>query len=145
MVLVADLPQWAGKRSAGMRRPAPLQDLFVSALRDGAGHVGDVLRLARMETDANLRAWFKLAGLLGAIPILAVATFFLGLDAMVKIIAALTGAPFVSALIVASPFMAIAGLLTRLGLRRMALSNLEPWRSWQRTGGRPAAGRRPGA
>ncbi len=51
------------------------------------------MRLARMETDANLRAWIRLAAILGTIPVLAVVTFFLGLDALVKMIAALTGLP----------------------------------------------------
>ncbi len=118
-----------------MRRDAPLQHLLSAALRDGAGHVSQVLQLARMETDANLRAWLRLAGIVGTIPILAIATFFLGLDALVKIIAALSGAPLASAAVVASPFIAITLVLARLGLRRMALANLEPWRSWQRNGG----------
>lgn len=117
-----------------MRRPAPLQQLLAAALRDGAGHVGQVLQLARIETDANLRAWLRLAGIVGTIPILAIATFFLGLDALVKIIAALSGAPLVSAAIVAAPFVAITLVLVRLGMRRLALANLEPWRSWNRSG-----------
>lgn len=120
-----------------MRRPAPLQHLLAAALRDGAGHVGQVLQLARIETDANLRAWLRLVGIVGTIPILAIATFFLGLDALVKIIAALSGAPLTSAAIVAAPFVAITLVLVRLGTRRLALANLEPWRSWRRSGRSP--------
>ncbi len=117
-----------------MRETVPLHTLLIAALRDGSGHVGRMLTLARMETDANLRAWIRLAAILGAIPVLAIVTFFLGLDAVVKMIAALTGAPLVSAFVVALPFIAVAVTLAVLGLRRLALSNLEPWRSWARTG-----------
>lgn len=126
-----------GRPRAKMRQTVPLQHLLASALRDSADHVGQMLRLARIETDATLRTWLRLAGILGTIPILAIATFFLGLDALVKIIAALSGAPLISALIVAAPFILVALVLLRLGVRRMALSNLEPWRSWRQTG-RPA-------
>lgn len=121
-----------------MRDNAPLQALLVAALRDSADHVSRMMTLARLETDANLRAWLRLAAILGTIPILAIATFFLGLDALVKIIAALTGAPLVAALIVALPFIAVTLVFVVLGARRLALSNLEPWRTWQRTG-RPSA------
>lgn len=117
-----------------MRQTVPLQHLLGSALRDSADHIGQMLRLARIETDSTIRTWLRLAGILGAIPILAIAIFFLGLDALVKIIAALTGAPLISALIVAAPFIALALGLAYLGVRRMALSNLEPWRTWRRTG-----------
>ncbi|MCJ2012505.1 phage holin family protein [Methylobacterium sp. J-076] len=117
-----------------MRRSVPIQDLLAAAMRDGAGHIGQVLTLARIETDANLRAWLRLAGILGTIPILLVATFFLGLDAIVKMIAAVSGAPLLSALVVAAPFLIVALVLARLGAKRMALSNLEPWRTWRATG-----------
>ena len=126
-----------------MRDSTPLPHLFAAALRDGAGHLGQMLELARIETDANLRTWLRLAGILGTIPILAVATFFLGLDVLAKLLAELSGYPLASALVVASPFIVIALVLARLGLRRMALSNLEPWRSW-REKGRPAIARRTG-
>jgi len=36
-----------------------------------------------------------------------------------------------AALIVAAPFLIVALGLGWLGLRRMALSNLEPWRTWR--------------
>ncbi len=121
-----------------MRQTVPLQHLLASALRDSADHVCQLLRLARIETDATLRTWLRLAGIVGTIPILAIAIFFLGLDALVKIIAALSGAPLISALIVASPFIGVALVLVRLGARRMALSNLEPWRTWRQTG-RPSS------
>ena len=124
-----------------MRQTVPLQHLLASALRDSADHVGQLLTLARIESDAAVRTWLRLAGILGTIPILAVATFFLGLDALVKIIAALSGAPLVAALIVAAPFIGIALVLVRLGARRMALSNLEPWRSWRRAGRPPGSAR----
>jgi uncharacterized membrane-anchored protein len=126
-----------------VRETAPLQELLIAALRDSAGHMSRVLLLARVETDANLRAWIRLAAILGAIPILAVVTFFLGLDALVKMIAALTGAPLAAAFIVASPFIAVTLALAWLGVRRMALSNLEPWRTWQRTGRPAGRGTRP--
>ena len=125
-----------------MRDNAPLQALLIAVLRESAGHMSRVLLLARTETDANLRAWIRLAAILGTIPILAVVTFFLGLDALVKIIAALTGAPLVAAFLVAAPFIAVTLALAWIGARRMALSNLEPWRTWQRTG-RPAGGAGP--
>lgn len=124
-----------------MRDSTSLPHLLSAALRDGAGHVGQMLALARVETDANLRAWLRLAGILGTIPILAIATFFLGLDFLAKLLAALSGYPFASALAVASPFIVVALVLARLGLRRMALSSLEPWRSW-REHGRPDGTRR---
>ncbi len=117
-----------------MRETAPLHTLLIAALRDGSGHISQMLTLARLETDANLRAWIRLAAILGTIPVLAIVTFFLGLDALVKMIAALTGAPLISALVVALPFIAVALVLAVLGIRRLALSNLEPWRSWARTG-----------
>ncbi len=117
-----------------MHDTPPIHALLIAALRDSAGHMSRVMRLARMETDANLRAWIRLAAILGTIPVLAVVTFFLGLDALVKMIAALTGAPLVSAIIVAAPFIAVTLALAWIGTRRMALSNLEPWRTWQRAG-----------
>ena len=132
----------SGWPRAPMRQTVPLQHLLAAALRDSADHVGQLLRLARIETDATLRTWLRLAGIVGTIPILAIAIFFLGLDALVKIIAALSGAPLISALIVASPFIGVALVLVRLGARRMALSNLEPWRTWRQTG-RPSSSARP--
>ena len=124
-----------------MRETVPLLPLLAAALRDGADHTAQMLRLARIETDTTLRTWLRLAGILGTIPILAVATFFLGLDALVKIIAALSGAPLVSAFLVAAPFIAVAGILAWFGAKRMALSSLEPYRSWQKAGRSPGAPR----
>jgi hypothetical protein len=127
-----------------VRESTPLPHLVSAALRDGAGHVGQMLALARIETDANVRAWLRLAGIVGTIPILAIATFFLGLDFLAKLLAALSGYPLASALVVALPFIVVALVLARLGLKRMALSNLEPWRTW-RESGRPERPRRPRA
>ncbi|MDP4022936.1 phage holin family protein [Methylobacterium sp. NEAU 140] len=116
-------------------REAPIPDLLGAALRDGATHVEGLLTLARVETDANFRAIVRLVAILGAIPLIFVIVFFLGLDAVVKLLAVPFGSEAPAAALVALPFLAAALVLGRLGARRMALSNLEPWRTWRARGG----------
>ncbi|MHB2207944.1 phage holin family protein [Methylobacterium sp. CM6257] len=105
--------------------------LLVASLRDGAAHIEALLTLARIELDGNLRAIVSLIAIVGTIPVLLIVTFFLGLDAVVKLLAVPFGSEAPAALIVAAPFLAVALALGWLGARRMALSNLEPWRTWR--------------
>jgi hypothetical protein len=105
--------------------------LLVAALRAGAAHIEALLQLARTETDGNIRAIVSLIGIVGTIPILLIVIFFLGLDAVVKLLAVPLDSEAPAALIVAAPFLIVALLLGWLGARRMALSNLEPWRTWR--------------
>jgi uncharacterized integral membrane protein len=105
--------------------------LMVAALREGAAHIEAMLALARTEVDGNVRAIVSLVAIVGIIPILLIVIFFLGLDAVVKLLAVPFGSEAPAALIVAAPFLAVALVLGWLGARRMALSNLEPWRTWR--------------
>lgn len=105
--------------------------LLVAALREGAAHIEAMLALARTEVDGNVRAIVSLVAIVGTIPILMIVIFFLGLDAVVKLLAVPFGSEAPAALIVAAPFLAVALVLGWLGARRMALSNLEPWRTWR--------------
>lgn len=113
------------------QRPDGTLALLVAALREGAAHIEALLELARAETDGNIRAIVSLIGIVGTIPILLIVIFFLGLDAVVKLLAVPFGSEAPAALIVAAPFLAVALVLGWLGARRMALSNLEPWRTWR--------------
>jgi hypothetical protein len=90
-----------------------------------------LLTLARTEIDGNIRAIVSLVAIIGTIPVLLIVTFFLGLDAVVKLLAVPFGAEAPAALLVAAPFLAVALGLGWMGVRRMALSNLEPWRTWR--------------
>ncbi len=105
--------------------------LLVAALRDGATHIEALLTLARTEVDGNIRAIVSLIAIVGTIPVLLIVTFFLGLDATVKLLAVPFGSEAPAALIVSAPFLVAAVWLGWLGARRMALSNLEPWRTWR--------------
>ncbi|MDP4005666.1 phage holin family protein [Methylobacterium sp. NEAU K] len=105
--------------------------LLVAALRESAAHVEALLTLARSELDGNVRALVSLIAIVGTIPVLLIVTFFLGLDAVVKLLAVPFGSEAPAALIVAAPFIAVALVLGWVGARRMALSNLEPWRTWR--------------
>jgi hypothetical protein len=105
--------------------------LLIAALREGTAHVEALLALARTEVDGNFRAIVSLIAIVGTIPVLLIVTFFLGLDAVVKLLAVPFGAEAPAALIVAAPFLVIALGLGWMGARRMALSNLEPWRTWR--------------
>ncbi|MGU3452142.1 phage holin family protein [Methylobacterium sp. 391_Methyba4] len=105
--------------------------LLIAALREGTAHVEALLTLARTEIDGNIRAIVSLVALIGTIPVLLIVTFFLGLDAVVKLLAVPFGAEAPAALLVAAPFLAVALGLGWMGVRRMALSNLEPWRTWR--------------
>ncbi|MGU3466785.1 phage holin family protein [Methylobacterium sp. C33D] len=105
--------------------------LLIAALREGTAHVEALLTLARTEVDGNFRAIVSLIAIVGTIPVLLIVTFFLGLDAVVKLLAVPFGAEAPAALIVAAPFLVIALSLGWMGARRMALSNLEPWRTWR--------------
>lgn len=105
--------------------------LLIAALREGTAHVEALLTLARTEIDGNIRAIVSLVALIGTIPVLLIVTFFLGLDAVVKLLAVPFGSEAPAALLVAAPFLAVALGLGWMGVRRMALSNLEPWRTWR--------------
>jgi hypothetical protein len=105
--------------------------LLVEALRVGTAHVEALLTLARTEVDGNIRAIVSLVAIVGTIPILLIVTFFLGLDGVVKLLALPLHSEAAAALIVAAPFLIMALWLGWLGARRMALSNLEPWRTWR--------------
>lgn len=105
--------------------------LLVSALRESAAHLEALLTLARTEIDGNVRAIVSLVAIVSTIPVLLIVTFFLGLDAVVKLLAVPFGSEAPAALIVAAPFLIVALVLGWFGLRRMALSNLEPWRTWR--------------
>ncbi|CAM2918584.1 MULTISPECIES: phage holin family protein [Methylobacterium] len=105
--------------------------LLVAALRESATHLESLLSLARAEIDGNVRAIVSLVAIVGTIPVLLIVTFFLGLDGIVKLLAVPFGSEAPAALIVATPFLVAAVALGWLGLRRMALSNLEPWRTWR--------------
>ncbi|MGX9979634.1 phage holin family protein [Methylobacterium fujisawaense] len=105
--------------------------LLIAALREGTAHVEALLTLARTEIDGNIRAIVSLVAIIGTIPVLLIVTFFLGLDAVVKLLAVPFGSEAPAALLVAAPFLAVAFGLGWMGVRRMALSNLEPWRTWR--------------
>ncbi len=105
--------------------------LLVAALRAGTAHVEALLTLARIEVDGNIRTLASLIAIVGTIPVLLIVTFFLGLDGVVKLLALPLGSEAPAALIVAAPFLAMALWLGWLGARRMALANLEPWRTWR--------------
>ena len=105
--------------------------LLIAALREGTAHVEAMLTLARTEIDGNIRAIVSLVAIIGTIPVLLIVTFFLGLDAVVKLLAVPFGSEAPAALLVAAPFLAVALGLGWMGVRRMALSNLEPWRTWR--------------
>ena len=116
------------------KSPGATPILLATALRHGADHLGNLLALVRIETGGNIRALVTLAAIVGTIPVLLTLTFFLVLDAIVKLLAVPLGSEVAAALIVAFPFLAMAVILGRLGARRMALSNLEPWRTWRQAG-----------
>lgn len=116
------------------RSPDATPILLATALRHGADHLRALLALARTETGGNIRALVTLAAIVGTIPVLLTVIFFLVLDAIVKLLAVPLGSEVPAALIVAFPFLAMAAVLGRLGARRMALANLEPWRTWRRAG-----------
>ncbi|GJD77512.1 phage holin family protein [Methylobacterium gregans] len=103
--------------------------LMAAAIREAARLTARTLELARVETDGNIRALAGLAAKVLAIAVLVVSAFFVFLDAAVKMLAALIGLEAISALIVAAPFLGVAVILGLMGARRIALHNLEPWRS----------------
>lgn len=113
------------------RPPDGTLTLLIAALREGTAHVEALLTLARTEVDGNIRAIVSLVAIVGTIPVLLIVTFFLGLDGVVKLLALPLGSEAPAALIVAAPFLVMALWLGWLGARRMALSNLEPWRTWR--------------
>ena len=116
------------------KNPDATASLFAPVLREGAAHISGLLALARVETDGNIRALVGLLAIVGTIPVLLIVTFFLVLDAAVKLLSIPLGSEIAAALIVAFPFLAMALVLGWLGARRMALSNLEPWRTWRQAG-----------
>ena len=98
--------------------------LLVAALRDGATHIEALLTLARTEVDGNIRAIVSLIAIVGTIPVLLIVTFFLGLDATVKLLAVPFGSEAPAALIVVGALPGRGGL-ARLA-RRPADGALEP-------------------
>jgi len=112
-----------------MGRPTPsLRSLISEGLRHGGDLVGQELELMRRETDGNIRAILGLVARFGTVIVLVVAALVMVFVAVVKGLAALIGSEILAALIVGGPFAAVALLLTVLGLRRMARSNLLPRR-----------------
>lgn len=121
--------QTAGRATGQAREPDSTLVLMLAALREAGTLAARTVALARVEIDGNLRALIGLVAAGVTIAVLLICAFFVFLDAAVKLIAALIGSEAVAALIVASPFLAVALLLGMMGARRMALKNLEPWRS----------------
>ncbi|WP_375455326.1 phage holin family protein [uncultured Methylobacterium sp.] len=103
--------------------------LVVGALRASRELAGRTLALARTEIEGNLRALVGLLALLGAIVVLLVSAFFVFLDALVKALAVLIGSEVVAAALVASPFTVVAGILTMVGVRRIARVTALPERT----------------
>ncbi|AWN35232.1 phage holin family protein [Methylobacterium radiodurans] len=113
----------------GERSSEHILVLLLDAIREGGRLVGQTLELARVETDGNIRALAGLAAKVLMIAVLVVSAFLVFLDAAVKMLAALIGSEVISALIVAAPFLGVAAILGLMGARRVALHNLEPWRT----------------
>jgi hypothetical protein len=112
-----------------MGRPTTsLRSLISEGLRHGGDLVGQELELMRRETDGNIRAILGLIARFGTAIVLVVAALMMLFVALVKGLAALIGSEILAALIVGSPFAAIALILTTMGLRRMARANLLPRR-----------------
>ncbi|MDB5645204.1 phage holin family protein [Methylobacterium sp.] len=112
-----------------MGRPTTsLRSLISEGLRHGGDLVGQELELMRRETDGNIRAILGLIARFGTAIVLVVAALMMLFVALVKGLAALIGSEILAALIVGSPFAAIALILTTMGLRRMARGNLLPRR-----------------
>lgn len=113
----------------GERSSEHIVVLLVDAVREAARLTARTLELARVETDGNIRALAGLAAKVLAIAVLVVSAFFVFLDAAVKLLAALIGSEALGAVIVAAPFLGVAAILGLMGARRIALHNLEPWRT----------------
>jgi hypothetical protein len=112
-----------------MGRPTTsLRSLISEGLRHGGDLVGQELELMRRETDGNIRAILGLIARFGTAIVLVVAALMMLFVSLVKGLAALIGSEILAALIVGSPFAAIALILTTMGLRRMARGNLLPRR-----------------
>lgn len=111
------------------RKPEPLLALVVEALRLASLHLHQTLTLARIETTGNIRAVLGLVALTGTAVLLLIVTFLLLLGAAVKGLAVLIGSEALAAALVALPFALASLVLLWLGLRRMALENLEPTRT----------------
>ncbi|MGE7153795.1 phage holin family protein [Methylorubrum rhodesianum] len=112
------------ERSARSARPD--QDprttavLMLAAVREAGTHLGNLLRLSRVEIRGNLRALARLVTLFGGVLLLVLAALVLLLFALRDALAALIGQDGPAALIVALPFLAAAAILTFLGVRRMS-------------------------
>lgn len=112
-----------------MERPTQsLRRLISEGLRHGGDLVGQELELLRRETDGNIQAILGLLAKFGTALVLVVAALMMLFVALVKGIAALIGSEILAALIVGGPFAIIAIILTVMGMRRMARSNLLPRR-----------------
>lgn len=111
------------------RTPESLLTLLGDALRLGGEHLSQTLRLAGAETTGNIRAILGLVTLVGTALLFVIVSFFLVLVAIVKALAVVIGSEALAAVIVATPFALAALVMLWIGLRWMALENLEPQRT----------------
>lgn len=95
--------------------------LLSTALRQTSDHLRNVLELARVEIDGNLRALFGLLAPFVVCVLLIVAALGLFLGALVKALAAVIGSETWAAVVVAAPFLGVATVLSWVALRWMAL------------------------
>ncbi|MBB5762947.1 putative YccA/Bax inhibitor family protein [Methylorubrum rhodesianum] len=93
---------------------------MLAAVREAGAHLGNLLRLSRVEIRGNLRALARLVTLFGGVLLLVLAALVLLLFALRDALAALIGQDGPAALIVALPFLVAAAILTFLGVRRMS-------------------------
>ena len=103
--------------------------LLGDAVRLGGDHLRQTLRLAEAETTGNIRAVLGLVTLVGTALLLVIVSFFLVLSAIVKALAVVIGSEALAAVIVAAPFALASLVMLWIGLRWMALENLEPKRT----------------
>lgn len=103
--------------------------LIGQALRLGSEHLKQTLTLARIETTGNIRAILGLVTLIGTAILFVIVSFFLLLIAVVKALAVVIGSEALAAAIVATPFVLASLTMLWIGLRWMALENLEPKRT----------------
>ncbi|WP_375408261.1 phage holin family protein, partial [uncultured Methylobacterium sp.] len=103
--------------------------LIGQALRLGSEHLQQTLALARIETTGNIRAILGLVTLIGTAVLFVIVSVFLLLIAVVKALAVVIGSEALAAAIVAAPFVLASLTMLWIGLRWMALENLEPKRT----------------
>lgn len=103
--------------------------LIGQALRLGSEHLHQTLRLARLETNGNISAVLGIVTVFGTAVLFVIVSFFLLLSAVVKALAVVIGSEALAAAIVAAPFALASVAMLWIGLRWMALENLEPKRT----------------